>query len=364
MPYKDKEKIKLYQNRDWLKRKIKELYWEKNYSLRKCGEYFGVSDHTIMDKMVKLGIPRRNKNEAKKINIRKNELLKLYNDKKLSIRECGKYFGVSEDTIWRRLKEFGIIRRKGLEGRIPWNYKGIDNWIKKEQSKHPKCHCGCGEEIIVKKHHYHTGIPKFINISHYAKTRKGSDNNMFKGGKIKVKCSGCGKIIEKYPSLIYRRNNRIWCKECLKKGLYAKKGKESPGWKGGPKATRERRKKDISFVINNRMSSMIRTALKENKAGRHWKKLVDYTLSDLYKRLQSTMPLGYTWQDFMKGELHIDHIIPIKMFSFKTSEDDEFKQCWALENLRLLPKRDNLSKGDRITNPILLYLLLKQIKPF
>ena len=76
------------------------------------------------------------------------------------------------------------------------------------------------------------------------------------------------------------------------------------------------------------------------------------------------MPKGYCWQDCLEGKLHIDHIIPIKAFIFNKPEDEEFKQCWSLHNLRLLPAEENLSKSDNITNPVLLKLLLEEIKQF
>ena len=59
------------------------------------------------------------------------------------------------------------------------------------------------------------------------------------------------------------------------------------------------------------MSSAIRKSLKSNKEGRHWEGLVGYTLKDLIRRLKKTVPSGYTWQDFLEGKLHVDHIIPI-----------------------------------------------------
>ena len=37
----------------------------------------------------------------------------------------------------------------------------IKKWIEKEQSKHPKCSCGCEEELIILFQHYYNGIPKF-----------------------------------------------------------------------------------------------------------------------------------------------------------------------------------------------------------
>jgi len=105
----------------------------------------------------------------------------------------------------------------------------------------------------------------------------------------------------------------------------------------------------------------ISKSLKGSKAGRHWENLVDYTLEELIKHLKKNIPEGYTWQDYIKGKLHLDHILPLRLFQFKTSEDNEFKQCWSLYNLQLLTKGKNLSKRDSINNPILLGLLLKEM---
>jgi 5-methylcytosine-specific restriction endonuclease McrA len=63
------------------------------------------------------------------------------------------------------------------------------------------------------------------------------------------------------------------------------------------------------------------------------------------------MPLGYTWQDFLSGKLHIDHIIPIAAFNFRSPGDADFKHCWALKNLRLLPAKENMRKGAKLTAP-------------
>lgn len=41
----------------------------------------------------------------------------------------------------------------------------------------------------------------------------------------------------------------------------------------------------------------------------------------------------------------------IAVHNFETTEDDDFKRCWALSNLQLLPAFDNLSKGSKIDKP-------------
>ena len=120
-----------------------------------------------------------------------------------------------------------------------------------------------------------------------------------------------------------------------------------------------RRKTNLKFNLQSKIGRAILKSLKGNKAGRHWETLVGYTLKDLIKQLKTTMPEGYTWQDYLDGKLHVDHIIPIRAFVFDKPEDPEFKDCWSLWNLRLLAVEENLKKNSNFDNPILLGLLLK-----
>lgn len=112
---------------------------------------------------------------------------------------------------------------------------------------------------------------------------------------------------------------------------------------------KKRNKIDLKFNLSNRISRAMRGCLKgSNKAGRHWETLVNYTLNDLTKRLKSTMPKGHTWQDFLNGKLHIDHIIPQSTFNYTKPEDEDFQKCWALGNLQLLTREENLKKSNKI----------------
>jgi hypothetical protein len=108
---------------------------------------------------------------------------------------------------------------------------------------------------------------------------------------------------------------------------------------------------DQKFNLNHRMSVTIGISLKGNKNGRHWEMLVGYSLNDLKKHLKSTMPKGYTWQDFMQGKLHIDHIIPVSVWNFTKPEHVDFKRCWALDNLQLLPASENIVKSNKLYKP-------------
>lgn len=100
-----------------------------------------------------------------------------------------------------------------------------------------------------------------------------------------------------------------------------------------------------AFVINARMRTSIKKALRGGKAGRAWESLVGYTILDLMVHLERQMPKGYTLDDFGSGRIHIDHIIPKSMFD--VTKPDELRACWALANLRPVTAKVNLKKGSK-----------------
>lgn len=101
------------------------------------------------------------------------------------------------------------------------------------------------------------------------------------------------------------------------------------------------------------MANAIRISLRKKgkqKAGR-WEALVGYSVADLRTRLESTLADGLTWGDYLRGDMEIDHIIPLDAFNYESPEDLDFKRAWALSNLRLLPTRDNQKKSNKLFQP-------------
>jgi len=138
------------------------------------------------------------------------------------------------------------------------------------------------------------------------------------------------------------------------KGIFS--GNKHPQWKGGIKLrwkrANDKRKNDLEYQLNSRITRSINSSLKKGiKNHRLWCDLINYNVEQLKKRLEFTMPKGYTWQDFLNGNLHIDHIIPISAFNFLSSEHLDFRRCWALNNLQLLPAKENMSKGAKLITP-------------
>lgn len=115
---------------------------------------------------------------------------------------------------------------------------------------------------------------------------------------------------------------------------------------------KEIRRNNISHKLSNQFSTVMRRSLKQGqKNQRHWEILIGYSLNQLIKHLKKTIPKDYTWQDFIDGKLHIDHKIPISVFNFEKPEDLDFRRCWALSNLQLLPIEKNISKGAKLSKP-------------
>jgi hypothetical protein len=85
---------------------------------------------------------------------------------------------------------------------------------------------------------------------------------------------------------------------------------------------------------------------KRGRWAKKWGPLLGYTLTELVQHLRRTLPKGCTWEQFMAGELHIDHITPRSRFDL--TNEDELRACWSLGNLRLLPKAANIAKGARV----------------
>jgi len=119
---------------------------------------------------------------------------------------------------------------------------------------------------------------------------------------------------------------------------------------------RQRLRKDPRFALIKRVKNLLRTCLNRYggpKQGRTFEDILPYNEEDLIERLKNTIPEGYVWEDCLagNGKLHIDHIVPIKAHNFKTQYDLDFKNCWALSNLRLYPAKDNMKKGAKLNEP-------------
>jgi hypothetical protein len=178
---------------------------------------------------------------------------------------------------------------------------------------------------------------------------KGEANATWAGGQLTLQCEVCGEDFAVHPAEHARRNSRFCSRTCYHA---ANRGENHPSWTGGVVETRRRSrqktKSSIAYRTRTRLSRAIRRAVTNGKGGKPLQKLFGYSLSEVVARLEETMPVGATWEDFHAGRLHIDHIRPMKAFDIRAAGDPEFMACWALSNLQLLWAEDNWRKNARL----------------
>jgi len=129
------------------------------------------------------------------------------------------------------------------------------------------------------------------------------------------------------------------------------------------KYNKERRKNDIIFRLRRNVSSTIADALKSNNSSKRGKSILDflgYSILDLKNHLEKHFESWMSWENYglYNSEScedndtdtwtwQIDHIIPQSKLLYASMQDENFKKCWALENLRPLWSKQNLLDGNR-----------------
>ena len=105
---------------------------------------------------------------------------------------------------------------------------------------------------------------------------------------------------------------------------------------------------DLEFTLKHRVRALLRVTLQKGRSGRRMAELLGYTADELRAHLERQFTKGMSWERFMAGEIHIDHIIPVATFGIIEEDSDAFRQCWALPNLRPAWAKDNISRQDKV----------------
>jgi hypothetical protein len=140
----------------------------------------------------------------------------------------------------------------------------------------------------------------------------------------------------------WRKLNRDKCYEANKLWIINNHDK----YKEMHRNSNTKRRSSPSGRIRHSISVSIQKALKHEKHGRAWESLVGYTLKTLIQHLEKRFTEGMSLSNH--GKWHIDHIIPKTSFNYESTEDPDFKKCWALSNLQPLWASDNIKKSNKI----------------
>jgi hypothetical protein len=163
-------------------------------------------------------------------------------------------------------------------------------------------------------------------------------------------CKACQQVnwqefIQKHPEWVAKSKARYKMDTVYRERIKERKKQYLPR----RRQLENSKNKDPLCRLRYGIARSIWLAIKKNKAGRSWEKLVGYDLVQLKEHLQKRFLPGMTWENY--GEWHIDHIIPKSAFNYSTAEHIDFKRCWALKNLRPLWAHDNIVKHNKLDKP-------------
>ena len=155
------------------------------------------------------------------------------------------------------------------------------------------------------------------------------------------------------PTVDVKEKKRLYMQQYRKTDawkIYQYSYNRLPEVKDKSRISKSKYQTDINFRVNMSMSSNVRQSMKGNKCGRHWETLVGYTLEDLRIHLENLFEHWMNWDNYgnQEGQWSIDHIVPVSSFKNLATDENEFKICWALKNLRPLRHIENISKGNKL----------------
>jgi 5-methylcytosine-specific restriction endonuclease McrA len=95
------------------KKHLHRLYTKERQTTTEIADMFGVTPTTVSNWLRKFNIRTRQRREAqvRKFEVSKTRLRHLYTDKQLSCAVIGNMYGYTDESVRRKLKEYGIQRR-------------------------------------------------------------------------------------------------------------------------------------------------------------------------------------------------------------------------------------------------------------
>ena len=205
---------------------------------------------------------------------------------------------------------------------------------------------------------------KFCKLCKDIKTLDQFFNNKCTADKLSHYCKYCCVVKNK---LQYQKNKKEF--NCEKCGIQIKKGKlcslhSKEHRREYRKSYETENRKNIEYRIKNNISRSVREMLTlgdfNRKNWRSIRKFLPYTMQELKTHLEQQFEPWMSWENYgiyIKSEWddsnsatwtwQIDHITPHSTFNYSSMEDEVFKVCWSLENLRPLSSKQNIKDGAR-----------------
>ena len=106
------------------------------------------------------------------------------------------------------------------------------------------------------------------------------------------------------------------------------------------------RRRDPVRVLQKRVHAQL-SELARGRA-RSAEVLLGYTYQQLRDHLERLFTPGMTWDAFSRGEIHIDHVVPLARLRIDSIDHPLFRHAWSLQNLQPLWADENIRKADKL----------------
>ena len=108
---------------------------------------------------------------------------------------------------------------------------------------------------------------------------------------------------------------------------------------------KERKEKDIHYKLDLNTQSRFSCILSgKQKTSPLLEQYNEYTVQQLRNCIESQFTPQMSWNNY-GTYWELDHIVPRFKFYYESYEDEQFKQCWALSNLRPLTIKENRERS-------------------
>ena len=258
------------------------------------------------------------------------------------------------------VNDFPLIKSRGKEYRSSFCSECMRNKQKSYRDKNK-------EKIKQRNSSYYEGIkstPEYLEKSkQYRDANKASKQDYDKEYRLCHKeeyKQYCLDNIDKITNIrrFYHAEHKEERKAYNQQWYVDNKGKKH---KINTKYILKRLKRDMSFRLRHNVSRAIRKSLKTNgstKNGASILNFLPYTALELKEYLENKFEFWMTWENYGSYSVviwddnipatwtwQIDHIVPQSDLPYRSMTDDNFKKCWALDNLRPLSSKQNLLDG-------------------
>lgn len=249
----------------------------------------------------------------------------------------------------RKVKGFGYINEgmTFIDGRTPapkhsWQGSGF------------KICTGCKERKPADTANFYADVRRGLSsdcksCQRQAKSARRKTLPVFRND-VSKQCPRC-RVIKDFSEYYRCRTQKdglyCYCKLCHNKSSaeYSQRNREKT-------RQRENRRKtaEPAYLMKCRLLGLVRKSLDRRALSRPVKSVtssfwaaVGYSSEDLATHVEKQFLPGMTWAN--RREWHLDHILPVRSFTYASFECSDFRACWALSNLRPLWALDNLTKG-------------------